>query len=186
MRGHKLLKNKQDEMTRILQDLVRQRDALRATVSAEVARAVHYFMDSRARMSPTEVDNAIRALRHEYEVNAKTKNIMGLEVPVITLTREAESQAIFATTPQSFERAVHTLQGVMDKLVALAGIQKSCAMIERNLGLLRQRINALEYSVIPGFTKNIREITLKLSENERGNLVRLMKVKEVLENQGEN
>jgi V/A-type H+-transporting ATPase subunit D len=178
-RGHKLLKNKQDEMVKTLASLTNQRDALREIVNAEIRRAIDYFVDAKARMSPHQIDNAILAMQTEYNLCAATKNIMGLEVPVLALSPTNPQNTVYSTVPQSFDRAVHALNGLIYPLVELASIEKTCTMLEQNLAQVRRRINALEYKVIPEFTKNIRDISLRLAENERGNLVRLLKIKEL-------
>jgi len=179
-RGHKLLKNKQDEIVKSLANLASERDALRAVVDAEIISAVNHFLNAKARMSPEQIENAIAAMRHAYEPRTQTRNIMGIEVPLISVSHNEVVVGTYPTVPQSFENAVHTLHGVMAKLVELASVEKTCEMLEYNLSLVRRRINALEYKVIPEFSQNIKNITLRLSENERGNLVRLMKVKEII------
>jgi len=180
-RGHKLLKDKQDEMVRRLNELSRDRDELRDTVNQEIARAMGHFVSAKVRMSPTEIDNAVAAYRTEFALITNTHNIMGLIVPKLETTAPAtESNVTLQTTPQNFDRAVATLHAVMPKLVELAGTYKTCAMLEHQIATLRRRINALEHMVIPQIQHNIHYITLKLSENERGNLVRMMKVKEII------
>jgi V/A-type H+-transporting ATPase subunit D len=171
-------------MIKTLVALTGERDALRETVNAEIRRAIELFIEAKARMTPAQIDNAILAMSAEYNLRAQTKNIMGLEVPVLSLSPTTPPSTTYSTVPQSFDRAVHTLQSLVYPLVELASIEKTCTMLEQNLAQVRRRINALEYKVIPEFTQNIRAISLRLAENERANLVRLLKIKELQKHDG--
>ena len=187
-RGHKLLKDKSDEMFRNLKELQVQAEKLRDEVQARMARAINLFLEGRAYMTGVEIENAINAVRSERRITARTKNIMGLIVPEIEIIKgekdEEADEWHFNTTHQSFDSAIQSLETVLPKLVKLAALEKTCAMLENEIRLIRRRVNALEYSVIPKIRQNINTITMKLSENERGNLVRLMKVKDIIDNKG--
>jgi len=204
-RGHKLLKDKSDEMLRHFLRLVKQNQNLRTHVEEELVRALRLFMTARAHMATQEIENAVESCSLECSFTPSKQNIMGLTVPKVALKDAAasalirndvngassevaiskqstNSSSIFLTTHPSFDKSIHILSALMTKLIELANVEKSCAMLADEIQRIRRRVNALEYSVIPQISETIRYITMKLAENERGNQVRLMKVKEILQN----
>lgn len=182
-RGHKLLKDKTDEMFRTLTELIHEREKIAANLNADVVRAVRQFLLARVYMSSTEIDNAINATRMEFLLQPEMQNIMGLRVPKLSVKHPGETAhptPNFLTTHKSFDTAVGILENIMNRLVELASIDKTCTMLDAEIRRLRRRVNALEHAVIPQINENIASITGKLAENERGNLVRLIKVKEII------
>jgi V/A-type H+-transporting ATPase subunit D len=179
-RGHKLLKDKSDEMTKNLADLKAQKDSLRANFDNEIAHMLRLFLEARVYMTSVEIVNAIAAVRCEYGLKGSQRNVFGLVVPELEIVggeSDEKEQWHFNTTHPDFDHAVNVLQGLMPRIVKLACIEKTCGMLEAEIKKIRRRINAIEYAVIPKIKQNISYINLKLAENERGNLVRLMKVK---------
>ena len=181
-RGHKLLKDKQTEMYRNLLLVEKEARLLRQIVEKEIAEIMRNFAIARAFMTSTEIDNAINSYKVNFSLNKDLQNIMGLIVPRLdVLASKKITKQGFATTHESFDRAVYLLQNLAPKIIELSAKEKAVQMLKREIETLRRRINALEYAVIPEIRKNIRYITFKLAENERGNLVRLMKVKEMMQ-----
>ena len=177
-RGHKLLKDKSDEMFRNLTVLRAEAESTRSAVHKRMAKVFENFLTARAHMTAIEIENALNAVRETYTILAGTRNIMGLIVPHIDiLEHEPPADFRFLTTHHSFDQSVHALNGVLHKLIELSALEKTCEMLDAEIKLLHRRVNALEYAVIPAIEQNIDTITMKLAENERGNLVRLMKVK---------
>ena len=188
-RGHKLLKDKSDEMLRHFLRLIKQNQNLRKHVEEELVRALRLFMAARANMATQEIENAVEACALTCSFTPDKQNIMGLTVPKIILGSPAPSGAPslqkgeLLTTHPSFDKSIHILSALMAKLIELANIEKAAAMLADEIQRVRRRVNALEYSVIPQIGETIKFITMKLAENERGNQVRLMKVKEMLAEQ---
>jgi len=181
-RGHELLKDKSTEMQRKLTELTNKNVDLRAKLEYEIIRAQQLFLEASANMSPTQIQNAITSAYTDFFVQKNTEKIMGVEVPRITIIpSKAGYENFYTTTHPSFDKSVSIVKGFAEKLVNLACSEKSTTILTSEIEKLRRRINALEYKVIPEIHSNIRYITLKLAENERGNLVRLMKVKEILQ-----
>lgn len=181
IRGHKLLKDKHDEIFRTVRTLRDETRELGERVRTDISHAVKLFLRSRAFMTATEIDNAIATIKTELSLTIETKNIYGLRVPELEIANDhpAPDSPFFHTTHQSFDSSVNVLESVMPKLVRLATLEKTVKMLDNEINRLQRRINALEYSVIPEIHKNITTISMKLAENERGNLVRLMKVKQM-------
>ena len=185
-RGHKLLKDKSSEMARHMRILEKEALVLRDRVEGEFSRAIRYFMTARAFMSSQEITNAIKSARVNFNFKKSSQNIMGLVVPKLDIYMpEQNEKPMYITTHESFDRAVQIIQTTAPLIVELGCKEKAVEMLRREIETLRRRINALEHNVIPKIQSNIRYITFKLSENERGNLVRLMKVKEMHEKQND-
>jgi len=186
-RGHKLLKDKSDEMLRNFLRLIKQNQKLREQVEEELVRGLRLFMTARTHMTTQEIENAVQSCAMECSFVPDKQNIMGLTVPKVHLGQTQglplQSTCHLFTTHPSFDKSIQILSALMAKLVELANVEKSCAMLADEIQRIRRRVNALEYSVIPQIGETIRYISMKLSENERGNQVRLMKVKEMLQEQ---
>ena len=186
VRGHKLLKDKRDEMVRRFIALIRRNKELREKIEDELARALKGFVVARAVMSEQGLIEAVQYPAREVRLKLGTRNIMSVDVPVISIGEEEEASAAsrypysFATTSGELDEAIATLVDLLPKLIELAEIEKTCNMLADEIEKTRRRVNALEYVMIPQFEETIRDITMKLEENERGSLTRLMKMKDIL------
>ena len=189
LRGYKLLKDKSDEMLQNFLHLIKQNRTLRNSVETDITHALQQFMTARINMGEQEIENAVSSVHQSFRFTAATQNIMGLVVPRITLDIESFNHAApaptYLTTHPSFDRALANLHSLLIQLAELANVEKAATMLACEIERNRRRINALDHVVIPQIDETIKYITMKLSEYERGNLVRLMKVKEMLEQQEE-
>jgi V/A-type H+-transporting ATPase subunit D len=186
VRGHKLLKDKRDEMMRRFIDLIKQNKELRERVEQSLTQAFGDFLMTRAVMSSEVLEEAIMFPARRVEIKPSIGNIMGVAVPTIEYNEEAQHNISqypysFAATSAELDSAITTLSGVLLLMIELAEIEKTCQMLADEIEKTRRRVNALEYVVIPQLKETIRYITMKLDENERGNRTRLMKVKDMLE-----
>ena len=185
VRGHKMMKDKRDELVRRFIEYARQNKALRAEVEEKLSRAMKSFVLARASMSNAEVEEALLYPARSSEVTAGTQHVLSIQVPKITITaQEGFTYPYgFATTSADLDLSVQLLAEVLPLLVQLAEIEKTCGRLADEIEKTRRRVNALEYVMIPQITETIRRIQMKLDENERGNLTRLMKTKEMLQQQ---
>lgn len=185
-RGHKLLKDKQDELMRRFIELIKENKALREEVEIELSASFKDFLLASAIMSPEMLEEAVALPTQRTKVDIKTKNIMGVETPVMKFTTEkmSESGSIYpygyAQTTADLDDAIRTLNNVMDKLLKLAQIEKTSQLMADEIEKTRRRVNALEYKTIPDLEETIKYIVGKLDENERANITRLMKVKDII------
>lgn len=185
-RGHKLLKDKQDELMRRFIELVKYNNNLRKSVEEQLSGSFKDFVMARALMSSEFLEEAIVYPKEHITVDVKTKNIMSVNVPEMEFKRQLEDEegSIFpygyANTSSELDDAIEKLYGILPKLLELAEVEKSCQLMADEIEKTRRRVNALEYVMIPQLLETVRYITMKLDENERGNRVRLMKVKEML------
>jgi len=183
VRGHKLLKDKRDEMVRRFMIYIRRDKELREQVEAALGAAMGRFAIAGAQMGTDAVSEALLYPARQAVVTTGTKNIMSVDVPTITYSGETQSADLpygFAFTSSELDGAVLDLAAVLPALIELAEVEKTCNMLADEIEKTRRRVNALEHVMIPEMESTIRYISMKLEENERGNLNRLMKVKEMM------
>ena len=183
-RGHKLLKDKSDEMVRRFMEMVRLNKSLREEIEGEVAEALRSFMLARAVSSAEDIEQALSMRKVEVMLEAGTKNIMGVDVPDVKITMPTPEDLLpytFAGTPSDLDSAVIKISTLTEKLLRLAEVEKTCNMLADEIEKNRRRVNALEYVMIPQLNETIKYILMKLDENERGNLTRLMTVKSMMQ-----
>lgn len=185
VRGHKLLKDKRDELMRQFLELVRENKALREKVEAGIAAANQNFVLARSGMTDEALNVALMAPKQEVYLESETRNVMSVEIPVFHYkTRTSDANDIysygFAFTSSDLDDAVKSLADLLPDMLRLAEIEKSCQLMAAEIEKTRRRVNALEHVMIPETRENIRYITMKLDENERSSQVRLMKVKDMM------
>lgn len=186
VRGHKLLKDKQDELMRQFIDMIKKNKKLRERVEGMLQNSFKDFLLSRGVMSDEMLENAIAYPKEKIGVEVKKKNIMSVNVPQMTFVRENEgNQGMiypygYAQTSADLDDAIDGLSSVMDNLLELAEVEKACQLMADEVEKTRRRVNALEYMTIPQLKETIRFIQMKLDENERGSITRLMKVKDMM------
>ena len=184
-RGHKLLKDKRDELMRQFLELVRENKALREKVEKGLEAANKNFVLARAASSDQVLNTALLAPKQEVYLEAEVRNVMSVEIPVFTSrTRSAVEGDLysygFAFTSGDLDDAVKSLQELLPDMLRLAEVEKSCQLMAAEIEKTRRRVNALEYVMIPDAQEKIRYITMKLDENERSTQIRLMKVKDMM------
>lgn len=183
-RGHKLLKDKRDEMVRIFLQLIRRNKELRQKVEAALVVALRGFVLARVAMSKESMDEALIYPVREVELNLSQANIMSVNVPKIGYSEKERKQTFFPyglmNTSAELDHATAELSRVLPLMVELAELEKTCNMLADEIEKTRRRVNALEYVMIPQLEETIKYIRMKLDENERGSLIRLMKTKEMI------
>jgi len=185
-RGHKLLKDKQDELMRRFIELIKQNKSLRMEVEKELQDSFKDFLIARAVMSPEMLEEAVAYPKESITVDIKKKNVMSVYVPVMNFIRKLEGDEGsiypygFAQTSSELDDAIAKLYGIMSKLLELAEVEKACQLMADEIEKTRRRVNALEYRTIPDLVETIRYIRMKLDENERSTITRLMKVKDII------
>ena len=184
-RGHKLLKDKRDELMRQFLDIVRRNKVLRAEVEQGLTEAFASLQVASAIMSPEMLEQALMYPRQSVELGMTFKNIMSVNVPVYDFkTKNNDPSEIFpygfAQTSGELDDALEKMARVFQDMLELAQVEKTMQLLAQEIEKTRRRVNALEYVMIPELEENIRYITMKLDENESSTKVRLMKVKEMV------
>ena len=184
-RGHKLLKDKRDELMHQFLELVRVNMSLRQRVEEGLAAANKNFALARSAMSNETVEVSFMASKQDIEVEVQPKNVMSVNIPQFTVkTRTSNESDIysygFAFTSSDLDEAVSSLAAVQADMVKLAEVEKACQLMAAEIEKTRRRVNALEHIMIPQYQKDIKYISMKLDENERSTQIRLMKVKDMM------
>lgn len=185
IRGHKLLKDKRDELMRQFLDLAKENMALRLKVEKGIKDANKNFVVAKAGMSEQALNTALIAPKQEVYLEAGRKNVMSVDIPVFEYkTRTADENDIysygFAFTSGDLDGAVKSLADILPDMLKLSETEKACQLMAAEIEKTRRRVNALEHVIIPETRKNIKYITMKLDENERSTQIRLMKVKDMM------
>lgn len=185
VRGHKLLKDKRDELMRQFLDLVRENMELRVKVEEGIKNANKNFVIAKAGMSEQTLHTALMAPKQEVYLECDKRNIMSVDIPVFEYrTKTADANDIysygFAFTSNDLDDAVKSLADILPDMLKLSETEKACQLMASEIEKTRRRVNALEHVVIPQTEQNIRYITMKLDENERSTQIRLMKVKDMM------
>ena len=184
-RGHKLLKDKRDELMRQFLIMVRENKELREQVEKGIAEANRGFALARSSMSDEAVRVAFMAPKQKVSLDVSYKNIMSVNVPEYTFeTRTSDAADMFsygfAFTSADLDDAVELLSEVFPQMLKLAQTEKSCQLMAAEIEKTRRRVNALEHVMIPQLEADIKFISMKLDENERSSQIRLMKVKDMM------
>ena len=184
-RGHKLLKDKRDELMKQFLDTVREVRALRQEVEEELMTVHGAFTVASALMSSQALEQALLYPKQSVKLTQTTKNIMSVNVPVYDFQTQTRSDADiypygFAATSGELDTAVDALSQVFQDMLRLAQIEKTSQLLAEEIEKTRRRVNALEYVKIPQMQEAIKYISMKLDENERASTIRLMKVKDMI------
>ena len=184
-RGHKLMKDKRDELMKGFLELARENKELRGRVEAALAEVYESFSVASAVMSHEVLEEALMFPKQGVELSVGGKNVMSVDVPVFDFKTTADDQTDifpygYAGTSGELDSAIRSMAEVFPIMLELAAKEKEAAMLAAELERTRRRVNALEYVKIPQLQMTIRYIVMKLDENERGNQTRLMKVKDMI------
>lgn len=186
--GHKLLKDKQDELMRRFINLARDNREIRSRVEDELKESFQAFSMASAVMSPEMLENALMSSKQTLLVDVEETNVMGVRIPDFTFHRSGEDQDGegtnypygFAQTSAELDVALDGLNKVMDSLLELTEIEKGSQLMANEIESTRRRVNALEYRTIPDLEETIDYIEMKLEEEDRATISRLLKVKDLI------
>lgn len=184
-RGHKMLKDKRDELMRQFIELVQENKKLRDKVEAALSECHSHFISASAVMSRQALDSSLMSSGQQTGVDVRSKNIMSVDVPVFSAVSESSDEGGifpygFAFTSFELDDAVQSLNELLPDMIKLAEIEKSCELMAAEIERTRRRVNSLEHVMIPRYEETIRYISMKLEENDRSSRTRLMKVKDML------
>lgn len=183
-RGHKLLKDKRDELMKKFLEVVREDKALREKVEASLASAQASFSVAGAVSSPLMLKEALILPKREGRLDVTYKNVMSVIVPEFSLEMSGSGSDSYnygmAFTSGELDASLEQLNELLGDMVRLAEMEKTAQMLAEEIEKTRRRVNALEYIMIPQYLDTIKSIKMKLEENDRGNTTRLMKVKDMM------
>ncbi|MDE6474978.1 MAG: V-type ATP synthase subunit D [Clostridia bacterium] len=183
VRGHKLLKDKSDEMIRRFMEFANQNKTLREEVEVQLKSALTTFVVAKAVSDDAVIQEAVAMPSKSVKIELDSQNVMSVEVPLISVKASDEGDKYpysFSGVTAELDNSVEVMNGLLESMVKLAEVEKTCNMLAIEIEKNRRRVNALEYVMIPQLEETIRFITMKLDENERSTIVRLVKVKAML------
>lgn len=184
-RGHKLMKDKRDELMKRFLELARKNKTLREEVEEQLAEVYGNFTIASAVMSSQMMEEALMYPKQGVSIEVGEKNVMSVDVPVFEFTTTTEDLTNiypygFASTSGELDNAISRLSEVFPVMLELAAMEKEASLLAQEIEKTRRRVNALEYIMIPQLQETIKYIKMKLDESERGNQTRLMKVKDMM------
>lgn len=182
VRGHKLLKDKQDELMRRFILLVKENNELRIQVEAEVTEALASFVLANATLNEAFIEELVAIPAEQVALDIIEKNILSVTVPKMIFDYDASIQEApldygYVNSNAELDHAFANISSVLPKLLELANVEKTCQLLSQEIEKTRRRVNALEYMTIPQLEETIYYIQMKLEENERGEITRLIKIK---------
>ncbi len=184
-RGHKLLKDKRDELMRRFLDLIRENQSLRLEVEEAITNANNKMAFARSIVSDEILDTAFMLPKQEMLLENTDTNVMSVVIPEYSVEYKSNNPYDiysygYAYTTGDMDDAVLSLSEVLPRMIKLAQIEKSCQLMASEIEKTRRRVNALEHVMIPRYEETIHYISMKLDENERSTITRLMKVKDMM------
>ena len=184
-RGHKLLKDKRDELMKRFLDVVREDKALRARVEDSLGRVYRGFSVANAVGSPKMLQEALICPKKEGNLDVSYKNLMSVTVPEFKMQVVGDNAAEgcnygMAFTSGELDASLRELNSLLEDILRMAELEKTAQLLAEEIEKTRRRVNALEYIMMPQYLSAIKTIKMKLDENDRGNTTRLMKVKDMM------
>lgn len=180
-RGHKLLKDKQDALIKAFLEKARVLKDLREMIEKELEECYRSFLLARAQTFPAMLEQALMITGSGLSLKMSQRNIMSVVVPVFKVEQgETSLNYGLGTTTGNLDVALEKFSRLLPDLISLAGEEKALRLMAVEIERTRRRVNALEHVLIPSFQETIRDITMKLDEQERANLSRLMRIKEIV------
>ena len=183
VRGHKLLKDKSDETIRRFMEYIKENKRLREEVEGELGDALKLFMLAGAVTASQVIEEAVAMPAKSVKLTLGENNIMSVVVPTITVTPEENTNLYpysFSGVSAELDGSIANLSNLLEKLVKLAEVEKTCNMLADEIEKNRRRVNGIESVMVPQLEETIKYIKMKVDENERSATVRLMKVKSMI------
>ena len=184
--GYDLLKDKQDELMRQFIELIQENNQLRNEVEDELSGALGNFVLASSSMNDAFMEEIVALPTKQVNLEIAKKNIMSVDVPKMSFSYDDDNQKSdnevkygYLNTSSELDDAIEVLNDVMPKLLKLSEIEKTCQLMATEIESTRRRVNALEYRMIPKIKETIKYIQMKLDENERASITRMIKVKDM-------
>ena len=184
-RGHKLLKDKLDELMRQFINLIRENNILRDEVEKELTASMRSFVVAKSLLNEAFIEELFAVPATAVELDIQENNIMSVVVPQMNFSmvdqddKSTDLQYGYVNSNGELDDAIKKIEDILPKLLKLTEIEKTCQLLADEIEKTRRRVNALEYKMIPQLQETIRYIQMKLEENERSSIVRMMKVKDM-------
>ncbi|MFC4771801.1 V-type ATP synthase subunit D [Enterococcus hermanniensis] len=181
-RGHKLLKDKQDELMRRFIQLIKKNNQLRTEVEGALQQAMQNFSMADALLSDKYIEELVAVPKERVTLDVVEQDILSVKVPIMHFNYEraladGPLEYGFLNSNDELDQSIQKFTEVLPKLLKLTEIEKTCQLMAKEIEKTRRRVNALEYLTIPQLEETIYFIQMKLEENERAEVIRMIKVK---------
>ena len=186
LRGHKLLKDKQDGLMQQFMTIIKNAKNLRMDVEEKLGEAFKRFLMASAWLTDADLDSALSSPEANMELAVETKSVMSVKIPFFSLSKEGETKTYgYAGTNALLDQAISAFDDLFETLITLAEIEKQAEAMAIELETTRRRVNALEHKMIPDLQETIKFIKMKLDETERAGIIATMRIKASIEAQEE-
>jgi len=184
VRGHKLLKDKQDGLMKTFMEIIKEAKTMRRDLEKKLAKAFKNFMFASSMTIPEMLESALLYPSAKVELKVRTKNVMSVHIPFFELKQEGDILNYgYLQTSGELDMALASFQEVFPQMIKLAEIEKQAERLAIELESTRRRVNALEHRLIPDLKETVKFITMKLAESERSTIVSVMRIKAMIEAQ---
>ncbi|CAG0943326.1 V/A-type H+/Na+-transporting ATPase subunit D [Candidatus Brocadiaceae bacterium] len=180
MRGHNLLKDKNEGLMKEFSTLVRTYKEVRQRVDADLPNRMKLFLLAQITSSSQSISTALEQSKGTLELKIFERSILNIKVPVFEVSLTEDTSYSLMDTPVELDDAIIQLKEFFSSIVKTAELEQSTRLLAKEIEKTRRRVNALEYILIPQLQDSIKFIKSKLDEMERSNISRLMKIKEML------
>jgi len=177
-RGHKLLKDKLEEIMRRFLRLVRELYNLQEIVSLKLKKVFLSFVLVRSRDSRKDLERLIP--EGKLILATKEERIFNLTIPRFEIEEKEVSDYDFLNTESELDVGLRKTQELLKDLMEMSRLWKAVELLSHEIEVTRRRVNALEHVLIPSIKETISYISSRLEEMERSYQVQLMRVKEII------
>ncbi|HHY11746.1 MAG TPA: V-type ATP synthase subunit D [Firmicutes bacterium] len=193
-RGHRLLKDKRDQLMREFLSIVHESRQLRQQLEEQLGVAYKSFSLARAVLSPSVLEEALMVPGGAEEIAVSYRHIMNVVVPEMEIAGQGRGHDHvngsgrtgtppsygLATTSSDLDDAIARFQGILPLLVRLSYVERTIHLLADEIEKTRRRVNALEHVLIPELEQAVKSVEMRLEEMERANISRLMRIKEIV------
>jgi len=181
LRGHKLLKDKQDELVRHFLSFIKEWETLRSKVENELVGAFYSFFVAYLSIQKEILKESLAGSQMNLELSISRKRVANLQIPQVSVLKKGEPINYgFVNTIEELDRAIQKYAAATENIIRLAAIERSIVLLSIEIKKTRRRVNALEYVLIPNLRDTIKYISMKMGELERNRLTQLMRIKEIV------
>ena len=183
VRGHKLLKDKQDELVHSYISIVNETRALREEVDLLFSDVLGVFVKMKQKKALVDIYEMLMIPSSKIEIDYKHKSIMTVEIPKIDIKEiDTKGNQTYSeiSAPMEINEVENKMNDLFPKLIKLSEMEQSIHLMTEEIARTRRRVNVIENVMIPDLRDNIKRITMKLEDAERSNTVRIMKSKEIV------
>lgn len=182
VRGHKLLKDKQDGLMQQFMEIIREAKTIRRDIEEKLGKAFKSFLFGSAKTMPKMLESALTFNSTKLSLDVQTKNVMSVHIPFFKQHLEGDVLSYgFNQTSCELDASLKAFQEVLPDLIKLAQIEKQAERLAEETEKTRRRVNALEHNRIPSLKETIKFISMKLEEGERSAIVGVMMIKSKVE-----